>query len=179
MKNYKEILEEIAKTRGLKVIEDFIKEKRKGNRKKRGRPLSSLLTGAEVYYDMFGIDINNKDSYSNFVSTEQIKSITEAKECIADKNNILPKTVDSHVTRFNKYAENIYSFLFCEEFEEWYKTANDYGYINDIDKLDGYIYRYNKNNLIGQENRIIVALYLRCKYYKVKEQKKFIVEQIF
>lgn len=183
-------LEDIKKEYGLKLIEEFIKKSKKINRKRRGRPRSGLMTGAEVYFELFGLDFEDGESYKNFFDASITMIITEAKENISTKKGTLPKTVDKQVTEINKYAKEMNYKEFCEEFNSFRQDSNyeDWN-SNDLEGLQNHILnygnereQYNTNTLTmetvgdyrysGIEIKLAIALFLKYKYDKIKNAHK-------
>ena len=113
-----EQLKVIKKDLGIEFIEQFIAKAKSETKKKRGRKASGLIAGASVYFDLFGMDINNKKSYINFMHLQLIKSITESKKTIANKRGTQEGTVDKQVTKFNKFAESMDYKDFVKELEQ-------------------------------------------------------------
>lgn len=183
-----EQLEMIKNEYGIELIEEFIKKSKK--RKKRGRPLSGLMTGAEVYFELFGFDFENEESYKYFSNASISISITEAKENVSTRKGIEVKTVDKHITKINKYANDMNYTEFCSAFNNFHQGQNyEEWNENDLARIDNHIidyaneregydnysrisftegdYRYS-----GIERKLAIALFLKYKYDKSKNAHK-------
>jgi len=183
-------LEEIKKEYGIKLIEEFVKNSKKSNKKQRGRPRSGLMTGAEVYFELFGLDFENVKSYEYFYNANVAMMITEAKENVSTRKGTGVKTVDKQVTEINKYAEAMNYKEFCEEFDSFRQNSNfEEWYENDLEGIHNHILdyanerkEYDKHSLshftkgdyryAGIEIRLAIALFLKYKYDKIKNAHK-------
>jgi len=184
-------LETIKKEYGIEVIEKFVKKsKKKSNRKRRGRPRSGLMTGAEVYFELFGFNFEIQESYQNFSDASPIMIITEAKENVSIRKGTTIKTVDKQVTEINKYAKNMDYNEFCIEFENMKQNYNFYEWnANDIEGMNNHILNYGNqrqeydnnahqyftkgdNRYLGIDIKLAIALFLKYKYDKLKNAHK-------
>jgi len=183
-------LEMIKKEYGIEAIEEFVKKSKQNNRKRRGRPRSGLMTGAEVYFELFGFNFENQESYQNFSDANITMSITEAKENVSIRKGTEVKTVDKQVTEINKYAKKIDYTEFCIEFDNFRQDRNfEEWNANDIDGMHNHILgygnekqEYNKNTqqyftkgdyrYAGIDIRLAIALFLKYKYDKSKNAHK-------
>lgn len=179
-------LDEIKNKFGLDLIQEFVKKNTKTTKKRRGRPRSGLMTGAEVYFEIFGLDVDNQESFINFIDTTQQISITEGKKNVSSKKGTEIKTIDKHVTKFNKYANDMNYVDFYTEFdkfrhdqsyEEWH--SNDYegiksciSYYSDekqeYNNYTGAFYTFGDGRYKGIDFKLAIALILKYKYEKIK-----------
>lgn len=179
-------LEDIKKEYGVEFIEEFVKKSKKSNRKRRGRPRSGLMTGAEVYFELFGLDFEDEESYKYFFNASTTMIITEAKENISTKKDTTTKTVDKQVTEINKYAKEMNYKEFCEEFNSFRQDSNyeDWN-SNDLEGLQNHIINYGNERkeyhtkeIVGDyrysgiEIKLAIALFLKYKYDKIKNAHK-------
>jgi len=180
----REILEAIEREHGIQIIKDFINKKTIEPEKRKGRPKSGVFTGASVYFNMYGLDINNRESYKNFIDAQQEKTITEAKKEIAEKNEIEENTADKHVTTFNKKATELNYDKFYKGFVEHMNNydANNYDDdINNLENLKEFLKYYSverqthnqmtrmievigDNRYFGIDIQLAIAMYLKFKY---------------
>lgn len=179
-----EQLEMIKKEYGIELIEEFIKKSKHNNRKRRGRPQNGLMTGAEVYFELFGLNFENQESYQNFSNASISMIITEAKENVSERKGIREKTVDKHVTEINKFAKKMDYTEFCIEFDNFRQDSNyEEWNENDLEGIDSHISFYgnereeydnlSKSFFIKGDKRytvidikLAIALFLKYKYDK-------------
>ena len=176
----------IKKEYGIELIEEFIKKFKPKNKKRRGRPRSGLMTGAEVYFELFGFNFENQESYKNFSNASISMSITEAKENVSTRKGTEVKTVDKQVTEINKYAKNMDYTGFCIDFDNFRQDSNfEEWNENDLEGIHNHILNYanereeydNRSRSFftkgdyrysGIEIRLAIALFLKYKYDKIK-----------
>lgn len=185
MKNKEEAfrqLELFKNEYGIEVLEDFIKQQKKPSKRQRGRKPSGLITGASVYYEMFGLKIDDDNTKHLFANVDQKIIITEAKENIANYNGTTDKTVDKQVGQFNKYAKEMNYESFCVEFDQFKNNQNyEEWNENDYEGLKNHILSYANEQenfrtkeitgdyrYRGIDIRLAIALYLKYKYVNTK-----------
>lgn len=183
-------LEEIKKEYGIEVIEEYIKKSKKSNKRQRGRRPSGLMTGAEVYFELFGLDFEDIESYQFFGSANVAMMITDAKEKVSERKGTRPKTVDKQVTEINKFAEKMNYKEFCKEFNSYRHDSNyEQWNRNDLEGIENHILYYanereeydkhlgystpkGDNRYLELDIKLAVALFLKNKYDKLKNAHK-------
>jgi len=183
-------LEMIKKEYGIEVIEEFIKKSKQNNKKQRGRPRSGLMTGAEVYFELFGFNFENQESYKNFSIASPTMIITEAKENVSMRKGTTVGNADTQVTKFNKYAKDLDYNEFCidfdnfrqdRSFEEFYENDLEgiheriLDYANQRQEYDNNAHQYftkGDNRYLGIDIKLAIALFLKYKYDKAQNAHK-------
>lgn len=143
-----EILELIAKTHGIEIINGFVKTYNKKLRKQQTRV---------NYYDEIAMSVYqlvHEDKYSK----------TRAIDKIAEDNNISDKTVRNHCAKFDKEAKkfDFYSFGYLVDEALQYAAQPIYQVIEALSNLNeleieiGEIYYFKYKKLKGNKKDFIV-----------------------
>ncbi len=167
-------LSEIKEALGMEFIEKFVKDEKKRAKPRRTKMRVRELRGAEAYFELFGLDFDNEESYKNFTNADlTLSTMDEAKRNVAEKYDVQPDTIEGHITAFNKEAEKLDYIQFSDMLEKYLDRYAYYGKSN-LEMLKDAIFTIDEFNKYKKlDIRILIAFYIRYEWMNKKDPNFF------